>query len=169
MAHIERVRSIDAALHGELCALLADVVEGGASVGFVLPLSRDVASAYWREVGRDVSEGLNLWVARAGGSVVGTAQLDPCRKPNAPHRAELQKLLVARAHRGQGIARALLSAVEDHARADGRTLLVLDTEQGSAAESIYRHLGWSPAGEIPRYARTPRGALHTTVYYYKEL
>jgi acetyltransferase len=169
MVEIARVTSPDDALHDELCGLLADIVEGGGSVGFVLPLTREVASRYWRQVERSLADGLNLWIARSKGRVVGSVQLDPCRKPNAPHRAELQKLLVMRSHRGLGIARRLLSTAEDHARTTGRTLLVLDTERDSAAESIYRHLGWQRAGEIPGYARTPQGAMHATVYYYKQL
>ncbi|MGE5096615.1 MAG: N-acetyltransferase family protein [Betaproteobacteria bacterium] len=169
MVEIARVASADDSLHDALCDLLADTVEGGASVGFVLPLTRDIASRYWRQVEAALADGLDLWVARSEGRVVGSVQLDPCRKPNAPHRAELMKLLVLRSHRGRGIARSLLAAAEAHARAAGRTLLVLDTERGSTAEAIYRHLGWHRAGEIPGYARTPHGKLHPTVYYYKQL
>lgn len=169
MVEITRVESADDSLHEELCSLLADTVQGGASVGFVLPLTREAASRYWRQVERSLADGLHLWVARSEGRVVGSVQLDPCRKPNAPHRAELMKLLVMRSHRGRGIGRRLLAAAEDLARATGRTLLVLDTERGSTAESIYRHLGWQRAGEIPDYARTPHGKLHPTVYYYKQL
>ena len=49
------------------------------------------------------------------------------------------------------------------------TLLVLDTEAGSAAEGIYRRLGWRYGGSIPGYAVTPDGLPHATVYMYKNL
>jgi hypothetical protein len=62
-----------------------------------------------------------------------------------------------------------MRAAEECARADGRTLLVLDTQAGSVAEAVYRHLGWQPAGQIPDYATTPNGVLHATVYFYKHL
>ncbi|MFI4921654.1 MAG: GNAT family N-acetyltransferase, partial [Gammaproteobacteria bacterium] len=71
-----------------------------------------------------------LLVARAAdGSLVGTAQLDTETMPNGAHRAEVQKVCVLRSARGQGIGRQLMVAIEDAARAAGRTLLVLDTWQ----------------------------------------
>lgn len=60
----------------------------------------------------------------------------------------MQKLLVLRGHRGNGIATAMLRAADEYAAANGRTLLVLDTIAGSPAESVYRRLGWRKAGEI---------------------
>ena len=62
-----------------------------------------------------------------------------------------------------------MAAAEDAAVRAGLDLLVLDTLRGTDAEGVYRHLGWTRAGEIPRYAATPDGALHPTVYYYKSL
>lgn len=62
-----------------------------------------------------------------------------------------------------------MAAAEASARASGRTLLVLDTQAGSVAETVYRRRGWERAGEIPDYATTPQGGLHPTVYYYKRL
>ncbi len=88
---------------------------------------------------------------------------------NARHRAEIQKLQVLSSFRGQGLSTRLMSAAEAFARANGRTTLVLDTEAGSLAESVYRKLGWQKVGEIPRYAATPDGQLIATAYYYKLL
>jgi len=62
-----------------------------------------------------------------------------------------------------------MAALEAHAVATGLTLLVLDTEVGSLAERVYGHLGWQRSGEIPGYALTPGGTLHSTVYWFKEL
>jgi predicted acetyltransferase/predicted GNAT family acetyltransferase len=152
-----------------LCGLLQDCVEGGASIGFVASLAQERAERYWRQVLGALGEGLQLWVALVDGEVAGSVQLAPSAKDNAPHRAEVQKLLVATRHRGRGIASRLMGAAESHARANGRWMLVLDTETGSFAESVYRHLGWRRAGEIPDYALTPGGRLHPTTYYYKRL
>ena len=101
--------------------------------------------------------------------MVGAVQLSPCAKENGRHRAELQKLFVLRSHRGQGVASRLMAAAESFAGATGRTLLVLDTQAGSVAETVYRRRGWERAGEIPDFAATPQGELHPTVYYYKRL
>ncbi|HEY1076505.1 MAG TPA: GNAT family N-acetyltransferase [Fontimonas sp.] len=153
----------------QLCELLQDAVAGGASVGFLDGLSTAEATAYWTQVFADLDAGLLLWIAEDRGRVVGSVQLSLCGKPNGRHRAEVQKLLVLRSQRGQGIASRLMASVEAEARAHQRHLLVLDTLQGSAAESIYAHLGWRVGGSIPQYAAHPDGRLHATVYFYKLL
>jgi GNAT superfamily N-acetyltransferase len=153
----------------DLCYLLRDAVHGGASVGFLAPLAEDTAVRYWHRVFAELSNGLCLWVAESDSKIIGSVQLDRCSKENGRHRAEVQKLLVYSAFRGRGVSTLLMRAVEEFARADGRTLLVLDTQAGSVAESVYRHLGWQPAGQIPDYAASPNGVLHATVYFYKHL
>ena len=110
-----------------------------------------------------------LWVAETGGQIVGSVQLCLCLKDNGRHRAEVQKLFVLTANRGQGIATALMEELENFARAGGRSLLVLDTVAGSDAETVYAHLGWHKSGEIPLYAAMPDGELRATAYYYKHL
>ncbi len=62
-----------------------------------------------------------------------------------------------------------MAALEVHAAGGGRSLLVLDTIAGSAAECVYRHLGWQRVGEIPGYAAMPDGELRATAYYFKRL
>jgi GNAT superfamily N-acetyltransferase len=148
---------------------LQDAVHGGASVGFLAPLAEETALRYWQRVFGQLSDGLCLWAAESDGKIIGSVQLDLCGKENGRHRAEVQKLLVHSAFRGRGVSTRLMRAAEDFARADGRTLLVLDTQAGSVAESVYRHLGWRPAGQIPDYAANPNGMLHATVYFYKHL
>jgi GNAT superfamily N-acetyltransferase len=79
------------------------------------------------------------------------------------------KLLVRKAWRRRGAARALMAAIESVAREAGRSLLVLDTMQGSTAEQMYRSLGWIEVGPIPDYAAWPDGRLGATVVFYKRL
>ena len=79
------------------------------------------------------------------------------------------KVLVHSGMRRKGFGRALMSALEDVARRQGRTLLVLDTISGSDAAVMYQRLGWTRAGEIPRYAAMPDGALAPTTYYCKDI
>ena len=150
-----------------LCGLLIDAVEYGASVGFLAPLAAQTAARYWEQALSSLDTGLYLWVAQSDGVVVGSVQLLPSEKENGLHRAEIQKLLVLRSHRGQGIARRLMQQAEAYARSKDRTLLVLDTQAGSLAEAMYRHLGWQKAGEIPGYAAAPDGQLQATAYYFK--
>jgi ribosomal protein S18 acetylase RimI-like enzyme len=153
---------------GPLVALLRNVVDDGGSVGFLPPLSVEEAREYWESVAAAVKGGGRLlWVARdGGGSIVGTVQLDLEKRANGNHRAELIKLMVHTSGRRRGVGRALMLAAQDEARRRGRTTLVLDTRQGDPSESLYRSMGWTFVGAIPRYARSANGELHATALYY---
>lgn len=154
----------------ELIALLQDAVESGASIGFLPPLVAEAAAAYWREIAQDVAREKRILLAAFEDSrLAGSVQLELASKPNARHRAEVQKLLVHRSFRGRGIGRALMGAVEDAARNAGRTLLVLDTLRGHVAEQLYHKLGYIEAGGIPNFARIPDGSLAETVIFYRML
>lgn len=172
MVRIANLSALEArAALNELTRLLQDAVAGGASLGFLAPLEDVVVRNYWRDVIANVEQGSRvLLVARAeDGAVVGAAQLDLGTMPNGSHRAEVQKVCVLRSARGQGIGRHLMLAVEDAARAQRRTLLVLDTRQGDVAEGLYRKLGYIEAGVIPAYARSSSGALDASVFFYRTL
>ncbi len=166
---IRQLAALEAEQHEALCTLLADAVEGGASVGFLLPLSLSLVADYWRSVAAALDGGLVLLVAEEAGRIVGSLQLAPCAKENGAHRAEIQKLFVLRSARGRGVATRLIQAAEQLAADAGRTLLVLDTQEGSKAAALYAHLGWQKAGVIPGYAASPDGGLHATAYFYKHL
>jgi ribosomal protein S18 acetylase RimI-like enzyme len=150
----------------ELSKLLIAVVDQGASVGFLPPLSRAEAVGYWREL---LGPGIVLLVAEQEGRIVGTAQLHLALKANGSHRAEVAKVLVDPLCQRQGIGRALMTALEECAREEGRSLLVLDTRAGDVSNDLYRALGYVEAGRIPDYARSANGLLDATVYYYKKL
>lgn len=166
---IERVRSLDGVTDG-LAELLVDAVASGASVGFVAPFRSRDAAGWWRSLAADIQGGtIILLVARERDRVVGTVQLRLAALPNARHRAEVAKLLVHRDARRRGVARRLLTALDDAARREGRTLLVLDTISGSEADRLYRSLGWTEVGSVPRYAAMPDGSLAPTTFFYREL
>lgn len=121
-----------------LRSLLIDAVQHGASVGFLAPLSAQAAARYWEQVLWSLCANLYLWIAEAEGVFVGSVQLLACEQENGRHRAEIQKLLVLQSQRGHGIASQFMHEAEAFARSRDRTLLVLDTQVGSPAESIYR-------------------------------
>jgi len=152
-------------------AVLTDSVDGGASVGFLPPLDPAEAARYWQGVETAIENGARLlWVAReANGGITGTVQLDLETRPNGRHRAEVMKLMVLGLHRRRGIGRALMRAAEEEAGRLGRTTLVLDTRAGDPSEQLYRSMGWTQAGVIPRYARSAGGALDATAFYWKLL
>jgi GNAT superfamily N-acetyltransferase len=167
------IRSLDADETRERIDQLADVlldcVEGGASVSFMLPMACATALDFWRKVADGVARGeRTLLVAEDEGDIVGTVQLITDMPENQPHRADVAKLLVHRRARGAGIARALMEAVEEAARGQGRRVLVLDTASPTA-ERLYERLGWQRVGVVPDYAYLPDGALCATSFYYKHV
>jgi GNAT superfamily N-acetyltransferase len=152
-----------------LADVLIDCVEGGASVGFMHPLTRDRAVAFWRRVAHGVATGERaLLVAEDAHGLCGTVQLVFAQLENQPHRADVSKMLVHRRARRQGLGTALLRAAEALARERGKTLLVLDTATEDA-ERLYERLGWMRVGAIPGYALLPRGGLCSTAVYYRDL
>ena len=153
-----------------LSDVLMDCVAGGASVGFMSPMSRPKAVAYWREVSASVARGERIVIVAEDveGAIVGTVQLLLDVPENQLHRGDLAKMLVHRRARRRGLGAALVAAAEDCARSAGRTLLVLDTASGDA-ERLYRRLGWQRCGRIPGYALFPDGAPCATTIYFKSL
>ena len=166
---IRRLTSLNHSQMRELGELLMDAVEGGASVGFLSLTAMNSIAEYWQSIASAMDSNLALFVAEQEGRIVGSVQIALCPKENGRHRAEIQKLFVLQNNRGKGLASRLMQAAEEFALSRDRTLLVLDTEQGSTAESMYEHWGWNRAGAIPGYAASPDGVLHPTVFFYKRL
>jgi len=152
----------------QFCELLADAVHSGASVGFLPPLNPIEALEYWDSVREAILAGSRILLAAyAEDELVGSVQLSLEMRRNGDHRAEVTKLLVMQKARRRGLGRALMHAVEQTARQIGRTLLVLDTRKGDPSWQLYQQLGYQIAGEIPGYARSADGSLHTTVFFFK--
>jgi GNAT superfamily N-acetyltransferase len=167
---IEEAHAADEALIDGLTSVLMDCVEGGASVSFMLPLAREHARGFWRDVAADAVAGRRvLLVARDEQGICGTVQLILDLPDNQPHRADVAKMLVHRRMRRRGLGAALMRAAEAAATARGRHLLVLDTVTGSDGARLYERLGWLRVGDIPKYALWPQGGFVGTTYYYRDL
>jgi GNAT superfamily N-acetyltransferase len=168
-----RIRRLEAIGEPEIQALsdvLIDCVEGGASVSFMLPMSRAKAVEFWRGMAASVARGERVVLAAedAAGAIVGTVQIILAQPENQPHRADLAKMLVHRRVRRRGAGAALLAAAERTALELGKTLLVLDTASADA-ERLYARLGWQRCGVIPGYALLPRGGLCDTTIFFRTL
>lgn len=164
-----RLHSVNAGHLQGLADVLVDCVEGGASVGFMQPLSHDRALDFWRGVAAAVERGERaLLVAHDAQGSVGTVQLVLAQPENQPHRADLLKMLVHRRGRRHGIGDRLMQAAQDTARECGKTLLVLDTASADA-ERLYRRAGWVCCGVIPGFALLPQGGLCDTTLFYRQL
>lgn len=168
------IRSLDAAEAeariAELADILVDAVAHGASVNFMAGFAAAEAIDFWRHQLPGIVDGTRrLFVADDRLRLVGTVVLSLAPQPNAPHRAEIGKMLVHSAQRRRGLGRRLLHAAEEHAIDAGRTLLLLDTESESAGDSLYRSCGWIEYGRVPGHAFTPDGRLAETTMFYKRL
>ena len=151
-----------------LAAVLVDCVAGGASVSYMAPFSHEQARDELEAWAMEVEDGRRLLLAAfVRDEVVGTVQVVAAMPPNQPHRAEIAKLLVHRSARGRGVARLLMEHAEAEARAEGKSLLVLDTVTGDAGERLYERLGWTRVGVIPGYALYPDGRPCDTTVFWK--
>jgi len=171
--HSTKISTLQTVGDGEIQALsevLIDCVDGGASVGFMQPLSRAKANAFWTGVGASVARGERVLLAAhdAAGALLGTVQVIFASFENQPHRADIAKMLVHRRARRQGVGAALLASAERAASSAGKTLLVLDTASADA-ERLYAKLGWQPCGVIPGFALFPGGGLCDTKFFYRTL
>ena len=167
---IESLASLEQQHIAGLSEVLIDCVEAGASVSFMLPMTRAKAAAFWQRTAAALASGeLRLLVAiDSAGAIIGTVQVLLDQPENQPHRGAIAKMLVHRRARRQGVGAALLRDAERLAYALGKTLLVLDTASGDA-ERLYARQGWQYCGEIPDYALWPGGGPCATKIFYKFL
>lgn len=163
---IHRLTKIEEPILRALSGLLVDVVNEGASIGFLAPLTAEASTAYWSHV---LDEGVLLWTAMIDGQLAGSVQLHLALKSNALHRAEVAKLMVHPDYRRRGIGERLMGVAEEACKHEGRSLIVLDTRRGDPSNGLYKKLGYIVAGQIPGYARSSNGSLDGTVIYYKQL
>jgi GNAT superfamily N-acetyltransferase len=170
---IEIRRLADTELREQLDALarvLADCVAGGASVSYLAPFSHEQARVAFGGMVAEAEQGHRLILAAfASGELIGTVQVILTLPPNQPHRGEIAKLLVHRSARKRGIAQLLMEHADLEARAEGKTLLVLDAVTGGDAERLYARLGWTRVGVIPNYALFPDGRPCDTTFFWKAL
>jgi GNAT superfamily N-acetyltransferase len=151
-----------------LAKVLIDTVQSGASVGWTDTPSIAESEQWWRD--QLASGGTDIWIARNESEVIlGTVSLQRATKKNGLHRAEVAKLMVHRDGRGRGISTQLMNALESFARGDGRTLLLLDTQTGSLAESLYSKWGWQTFGTVDGYTISPDGGSSGTTFMLKRL
>ena len=168
------VRRLDGPeLRAQLIALadvLADCVAGGASVSYLTPFSQEEARAAFAGMVAEAEAGRRLILgAFIEGRLVGTVQVILALPPNQPHRAEIAKLLVHSSARRRGVAEQLMWAAEAEARAEGKSLLVLDAVTGDDAARLYARLGWTTVGVIPNYALYPDGRPCDTTVFWKAI
>ncbi|MBS0192043.1 MAG: GNAT family N-acetyltransferase [Phycisphaerales bacterium] len=165
-----RLRTITPRQIDELAEVLADCVNGGASVGFMAPYPPAAARAFFEKIAADVAAGKRaILVVEDERGICGTVQLVLDLPDNQPHRADLVKMLVHSRARRKGLGESLMRAAEAMALECKRTLLVLDAVTGGDAARLYARLGWTRVGDVPEFALYPDGRVCGTTYFYKDL
>ena len=151
----------------DLCDAAEAAIEAGGGFGWVRPPRRAVFEAYWKGV-LLVPE-RQLFVARLDGTIAGSAQLvRPPRNNEAQgHQAQLTTCFVAPWARRRGLAKRMVLAAEQAARAAGFLVVNLDIRDSqSAALGLYEGLGYTCWGKHPCYARVD-GRLVRGRFFYK--
>ncbi|BEJ15265.1 hypothetical protein CspHIS471_0410320 [Cutaneotrichosporon sp. HIS471] len=103
------------------------------------------------------------------GEVVGSVKLHFHAAPNGWFRADVRGLIVHPDYGRRGVARRLMDAVEEEAKACKTKLLLLDTEPDSPAQSLFTSVGFTTTGIVPRYTYSVDGLLRDAALMHKEL
>ena len=99
-----------------------------------------------------------LLLATVDGALAGCCALRPADAVDYPNAAEMKRLYVRQAYRGQGIGRQLADAILDEARQLGYSCVLLDTlSDMEAARAMYADMGFE---EIPPYYHNPYAGAH---------
>jgi ribosomal protein S18 acetylase RimI-like enzyme len=140
------------------------------ALGHVEPVDEAALRDEWRrEVQRLDESRRTLLVAERDGALVAMALIVRSAAANARHRAEVQRVAVAKPVRGLGIGRRLMAAVEEHAVACGLTVLWLTTHDDTDACAFYEACGYTKLGVMPDYSAQPDGTLAPGAFYYRLL
>ena len=168
-ASIERMTAFSDDELDQLCEATAEAIVDGNGFGWLRPPHRRVMESYWRGV-LLVPE-RELYVASLEGRIVGAAQLmrPPPNNEAGAHAAEISTFFIAPWARGHGLARGLLAAAEESARAQGFRQLELSVRATQeAAIKLYEDCGFRRWGEHDRYARM-EGRYVAGYFYTKPL
>ena len=95
------------------------------------------------------AEDRGFFVAEIAGQVAGFASYDQFRKGLGYARSMEHTIILAPAARGRGVGRALMAAIEDHARTRGAHLMVAGVSaENPAGLAFHAAVGYAEAGRI---------------------
>jgi ribosomal protein S18 acetylase RimI-like enzyme len=166
---VERLRAFSEGDLADLCEATVAAIEDGGGFGWVKAPAHHVLEAYW--TGVLLVPERALFVARLNGTVCGAVQLVTPPKNNEAQAfaAQLTGNFLAPWSRGHGLARRMVEAVEEAARAAGFAVLNLDVRATQeVAIGLYETMGFQRWGTHPAYARVD-GKVIPGHFYFKRL
>ncbi|MFD2172539.1 GNAT family N-acetyltransferase [Rhodobacter lacus] len=93
-------------------------------------------------------------VGEVAGTIAGFVSYDQFRKGLGYAAAMEHTIILAPAARGQGLGRALITAMEDHARGQGAHLMVGGISgENAAGLAFHRAVGYAEAGRVAQAGR----------------
>jgi ribosomal protein S18 acetylase RimI-like enzyme len=133
--------------------ILADLVLGGAALGWVEPPDRYEVAALLADVGRAAANGdaalLAAYDAFEEGRLLGFGYWRRYSRPTHRPHADLEKVAVDVAAQGRGVGRALTAALVQAARVHRIEVLTLDARgDNETALGLYRSLGFTEYGRL---------------------
>jgi GNAT superfamily N-acetyltransferase len=129
--------------HAELFAAYSEIVRSKEGFPHASPLSREDFDDYW------IAHSSAVWIARAGGKLVGAYYLKPNFVGKAAHIANAGYFVVE-SHRRKGLGRAMVEHSLPEARRLGFDALQFNLVFASnPARALYRQLGFMEVGRIP--------------------
>ncbi|MEY9861846.1 ribosomal protein S18 acetylase RimI-like enzyme [Catenulispora sp. GAS73] len=133
--------------------ILADLVAGGAALGWVEPPSKPAVAELLAKVSAASRAGdAALRLAYSGDRLLGLGYWLRYERPTHRPNADLEKLAIASDAQGMGVGRLLTAALVDSARAAGIEVLTLDARGDNAnALHLYRTLGFREYGRLPGF------------------
>jgi GNAT superfamily N-acetyltransferase len=139
-AELSRAVSDD---HDELFAAYTQIVDAGAGFPHEPPLSREAFEEYW------LAHSSAVWIARAGGRLVGAYYVKPNFVGKASHISNAG-YFVLESYRGKGLGRRLVEHSLREARRLGFDAMQFNLVFASnPACQMYRQLGFQEVGRIP--------------------
>jgi ribosomal protein S18 acetylase RimI-like enzyme len=150
--------------------LLADLVSGGAALGWVDPPSVDEVTDLLDDVVHAARSGdAALRVAYRDGRLAGLGYWRRYARPTHRPHADLEKLAVDADAHGRGIGRALTAALIEDARSAGIEVLTLDARGDNVtALGLYRALGFTEYGRLADFVAVGQ-ARYDKVLYMRDL
>jgi ribosomal protein S18 acetylase RimI-like enzyme len=166
---VEPIRAFENSDLEDLCEATVAAIEDGGGFGWIKAPAGQVLQNYWNGV-LLVPE-RRLFVARLNGTICGSVQLvaPPRNNEAQSFAAQLTSNFLAPWSRGHGLARRMIEAVEEGARAAGFAVLNLDVRATQeAAIHLYETMGFQRWGTHPAYALVD-GKVIQGHYYFKRL
>ncbi|MFF7243377.1 GNAT family N-acetyltransferase [Embleya sp. NPDC008237] len=133
-----------------LHTILAELVLGGAALGWVAPPPRAEVAALLTDLAAAQRAGnASVRFAYAGEELLGFGYWRRYTRPTHRPNADLEKLAVTPSAHGRGVGRLLTTALIEDARAEAIEILTLDARGDNAnALHLYRSLGFVEYGRL---------------------